>query len=35
MMRTELIFPDQGNLPADQVAFHAPGVVEKPRAKTH
>lgn len=35
MMRTELIFPDQGNLQADQVAFHAPGVVEKPRAKTH
>lgn len=35
MMRTELIFPDQGNLQAEHVAYHAPGAVERPRGRAH
>lgn len=35
-MRTELIAPDEGNLAAEQVAFHAPGgPVERPKGKAH
>ena len=35
-MRTELIAPDEGNLVAEQVAFHAPGAqMERPKGKAH
>lgn len=35
MMRKELLAPLEGDLQAGQVAFHAPGPVEKPKGKTH
>lgn len=35
MMRTELIFPDEGNLQAENIAFHVPGVPDKPRGRAH
>lgn len=36
MMRKELLAPLEGDLQSAQVAFHAPGAVEKPKSKaTH
>jgi hypothetical protein len=35
MLRKELLAPLEGELQASQVAFHAPGAVEKPRGKAH
>lgn len=35
MMRSELIFPDEGNLQAEHVAFHMPGVPDKPKSRAH
>ena len=35
MMRRELLAPLEGDLQALQIAFHAPGGVEKPKGKTH
>jgi hypothetical protein len=35
MMRRELLAPLEGDLQPAQVAFHAPGVAEKPKGKTH
>jgi hypothetical protein len=35
MMRRELLAPLEGDLQAGQVAFHAPGVMDKPKGKAH
>jgi hypothetical protein len=35
MMRSELVALDEGVLTAEQVAFHAPGAMERPKGKAH
>jgi hypothetical protein len=35
MMRREMLSPVDGDLEADQVAFHTPGMTPKPRSKAH
>lgn len=35
MMRKEMLAPTDGDLQAEQVAFHTPGVTTKPRSKAH
>ncbi len=35
MLRRELLAPLEGDLQAQQIAFHAPGAAEKPKGKTH
>jgi hypothetical protein len=35
MMRTELLATEKGDLEAIQVAVHAPGSPDRPKAKTH
>ncbi|HEV7913090.1 MAG TPA: hypothetical protein VGP22_04950 [Albitalea sp.] len=35
MLRRELLAPLEGDLQPNQIAFHAPGGVERPKGKTH
>lgn len=35
MMRAELLGPDDAELHPEQVVFHTPGVVTKPRSRAH